>query len=259
VNEQKIEEVLEFAVDIAQRAGQRTLAHYRNDELSIDHKRDGSPVTVADRGAERFLREEIEARFPNDEIRGEEEADRPGTSGRKWILDPIDGTKAFTHGVPLFANLVALHGPEGVLCGVINLPALSETVYAGRGLGCFEARGSEAPRRVHVSKRTEIDGAYLATTATDNWRASSWKAVHDAGIQVRTWGDAWGYALVATGRVDAMVDPTIEWYDIAAMPVIMAEAGGRFSDLAGRDTFEGGSGLGSNGHLHETLLGLMAR
>jgi len=259
VSDQSIEEALAFAVDIARRTGERTLAHYRDDELSIDHKQDGSPVTVADRAAERFLREEIAARFPADAIRGEEEADRPGTSGRTWILDPIDGTKAFTHGVPIFANLVALHGPEGALCGVINLPALSETVYAGRGLGCFETRGTDKPRRVHVSERTEIKGAYLATTATDNWSASAWKAVHDAGMQVRTWGDAWGYALVATGRVDAMVDPEIEWYDVAAMPVIMSEAGGRFTDLAGNDSFESGNALGSNGHLHQALLELMSK
>lgn len=258
MSQDRIEGIVEFAVDVARRAGERTLSHYRNDDLSIDQKRDGSPVTVADRGAERFLREEIEKQFPDDEIRGEEEATRPGTSGRVWILDPIDGTKAFTHGVPLFANLVALHGPGGALCGVINLPALSETVYAGRGLGCFEARGSEAPRRVRVSDRKEVRGAYLATSYTNNWTASSWKAVQDAGVEVRTWGDAWGYALVATGRIDAMVDPEIEWYDVAAMPVIMSEAGGRFTDLAGKESFESGNSLGSNGHLHDALLKLMS-
>jgi histidinol-phosphatase len=246
-------EVLDFALDIARRAGERVLTHFRSADLNVDAKADGSPVTIADRDAERFLREQIEQRFPEDAILGEEEAERPGKSGRRWLLDPIDGTKAFSRGVPIFANLVAVHDETGPLCGVIHLPALSETVYAGRGLGCFENG-----RPVRVSQRRELRGAYLATSATDNWPPAVWRAVHEAGIQVRTWGDAYGYALTATGRVDAMVDPSmIEWYDIAPMPVIFAEAGGRFTDIEGTDRIDTHSGVASNGALHDELLALL--
>ena len=121
-------ELLEAAVTIIRKAGDFTLQHFRREDLAIDRKGDGTPVTVADRGAERLVREELERLFPDDGILGEEEAEKIGTSGRRWILDPIDGTKAFTHGVPLYTNLLALEDAEGISVGVINVPALGETV-----------------------------------------------------------------------------------------------------------------------------------
>ena len=125
------------AVELVRMAGEATLRWFRNDELTVDRKGDGTPVTQADREAERLIRAELEVRHPADGVLGEEEPETFGTSGRRWILDPIDGTKAFTHGVPLYSNLLAVEDEHGIAAGVINIPALGETVWAGRGLGCF--------------------------------------------------------------------------------------------------------------------------
>ncbi len=132
-----MQDLLEFAVDAARQAGVFTLTHFRRAGLVVDHKSDDSPVTAADRGAETLLRQLIADRYPDDGIIGEEQDRVPGTSGRTWIIDPIDGTKSFVHGVPLFTNLVACRDQDGPLVGVINTPALEEATWAGRGLGCF--------------------------------------------------------------------------------------------------------------------------
>ena len=241
-------ERLDEAVALARAAGRESLRWYQTPGLHINHKGDGSPVTEADRAAERLLRSQIAALYPHDTIIGEEEPDHRGKSPNRWVLDPIDGTKAFTHGVPFFANLVAYFDQHGPAIGVINLPALDETVYAGRGLGCF-FNGA----RCHVSTTTEIADAYVCTSGLDNWPPAKLTELAGA-VTLRTWGDAYGYALVATGRVDAMIDPQIAYYDVAAMLTILPEAGGRFSDLGGVVRADGGSGLGTNGHLHDALL-----
>lgn len=247
-------DLLASAVSMARRAGELTLQWFRSTELVVDHKDDGTPVTAADRAAERLLREEIVHRYPGDGIRGEEEDEQAGTSGRRWTLDPIDGTKAFTRGVPLFTNLVALDDEHGPALGVINIPALGETVYAGRGLGCFD---NGAPCR--VSARSELAGSYLTSSGVGSyWPDQSLAAVRQAGLEVRTWGDGYGYALVATGRVEAMVDVGIAPYDVAPMPVILSEAGGRFSAWDGSDRIDGGTGLATNGTLHEPIRALLA-
>ena len=206
-------------------------------------------MTAADKAAERFLREEIARRFPGDAVVGEEEADTAGASGRTWIIDPIDGTKAFTHGVPLYCNLLAIEDVQGGAVGVINLPALGETVYAGRGLGCF-VNG----RPARVSTRDRLAGSYLSATGFDYWSDPMVAAARASGAAMRTWGDGYGYALVATGRIDAMCDPVVARWDVAPMPVIMAEAGGRFTDLDGGVGSGGGSGLATNGLLHDQWL-----
>ena len=209
-------------------------------------------MTVADRAAERLIREEIEARYPDDGILGEEEPEKPGTSGRRWILDPIDGTKAFTHGVPLYTNLLALEDEHGIAIGVINVPGLGETVYAGRGLGCF-CNGAPA----HVNDRRGFDESYITTSGMSPWDDDCLLRVKRAGYNIRTWGDGYGYVLVATGRVEAMFDPKAEVYDVAPMPVILEEAGGRFTDLDGNVTVAGGNGLATNGQNHDELLALL--
>jgi fructose-1,6-bisphosphatase/inositol monophosphatase family enzyme len=190
----------------------------------------------------------------DDAIVGEEHADRAGTSGRTWIIDPIDGTKAFTHGVPLFTNLLALEDGDGSAIGVINLPALGETVYAARGVGCFHDG-----RPAQVSDRTKLAGSYLSATGFDYWSDELVAAARASGAALRTWGDGYGYALVATGRIDAMCDPVVARWDVAPMPVILREAGGRFTDLDGQPGADGGSGLATNGHLHDAWLERFAR
>lgn len=241
--------------DIAQlvrAAGEITLKWFRHEDLAVDRKGDGTPVTVADRAAERFLREEIEKRWPDDSIVGEEEGDRRGTSDRTWVIDPIDGTKAFTQGVPLYTNLLALEDHHGPLVGVINVPALGETVAAGRGTGCTL---NGQPCR--VSDKAELSGAYLTTSGFGVWSAEGLMAIHESEMHLRTWGDGYGYVLVATGRAEAMFDPIANHWDLAPMPVIITEAGGRFTDLRGQATAVGGSGLATNGVLHDDVLSLL--
>lgn len=247
-------ELLEDAIAFAHRAGELTLRHFGSSDLEVEHKGDGSPVTIADRGAERLLREAIAKKYPDDGVLGEEEPESPGTSGRRWIIDPIDGTKAFIHGVPLYTNLVALEDRNGIAIGVINIPALGETVAAGRGLGCY-LNGSLA----HVSSRTELSGSYLTCSGLSGWTDSSLIDIRSAGVEIRTWGDGYGYAMVATGRAEAMFDAVAELYDLAPMPVIITEAGGRFTDLGARQGPGGGSGLATNGLLHDAMLTLLAQ
>ena len=244
---------LDEVVDLVREAGELTLRWFRSATLDIESKGDGTPVTAADKAAERFLREQIAARWPDDAVIGEEEENTAGTSGRTWIIDPIDGTKAFTHGVPLYSNLLALDDVDGPAIGVIGLPGLSQTVYAGRGLGCFEDG-----TRVHVSNRTEVGGAYLTTCGFDYWSEADLRAVQGGGMMMRTWGDGYGYALVATGRADVMFDPEVALWDVAPMPVILAEAGGRFTDRHGVDGAAHGSGLATNGLLHDDILRIIA-
>jgi len=246
-------QLLDAAVDLARRAGELTLRWFRSADLVIDRKTDGSPVTEADKAAERLIRAELAERWPDDAILGEEEGVTEGTSGRRWFVDPIDGTKAFTHGVPLYTNLIAVDDEHGPAIGVINMPALGETVYAGRGLGCF-CDGSPA----RVSERTRIPGGYLTTSGFDYWPEEMLAAARSSGFQMRTWGDGYGYALVATGRVDAMVDPVAGAWDLAPMPVVIGEAGGRFTDVGGVDRIDGGSGLATNGRLHDEVVALLS-
>jgi len=245
--------LLEDAVDLMRRAGELTLKWFQSEDLAIVRKGDGTPVTEADTATERFLREEIARLYPDDSIVGEEEAAHLGKSERTWIIDPIDGTKAFTHGIPLYCNLLAVNDAEGNAVGVINLPALGETVYAGRGLGCFH-NGSPA----RVSSRDRLAGAYLSTCGFDYWPDPLLLRVKQANPVLRTWGDGYGYALVATGRIEAMVDPEVALWDVAPMPVILREAGGRFTSWKGNEDPAEGTGLATNGLLHDELLRLLA-
>jgi histidinol phosphatase-like enzyme (inositol monophosphatase family) len=246
-------DLLDLAVDLVRRAGELTLEWFRSDALVVDRKADGTPVTEADKAAEQFLRDEINARFPDDAIIGEEHGAATGSSGRTWIIDPIDGTKAFTHGVPLYTNLLAVDDEDGPAIGVINMPALGETVYAARGRGCFVDG-----RPARVSERTRLEGSYLSSCGYDYWTNEMLAAAHASGAVLRTWGDGYGYALVATGRIDAMCDPVVALWDVAPMPIVLAEAGGRFTDLDGRASAAGGTGLATNGHLHDDWLARFA-
>lgn len=248
-----VQDLMEFAVDIARQAGRVALPYFRAVDLAVDRKVDRSPVTVADREAEALLRELVTARFPADAVVGEEHADTGGTSGRTWYLDPIDGTKSFVHGVPLFTTLVACHDADGPLVGVISAPALGEVTVAGRGAGCFH---DDAPAR--VSATADLAEAYVMTSGLEWWPDALHPLAFDPPFTLRTWGDGYGYSLVATGRVEAMVDPAAEVWDLAPMPVILAEAGGRFTGVDGREGIAGGSAVASNGLVHAGLLGYLA-
>ena len=251
-------DLLAEAVELACSAGDLTLRWFGGEDLQLQTKADDTPVTIADREAERLIRSELARRYPHDGIIGEEEGVREGASGRRWVVDPIDGTYGFVHGVPLYATLLAVLDDHGPLVGVIHLPALGETVYAARGLGCFWRRGGQPPRPARVNAHRTLAGSAVMTSGVGHWRPGRLDRLPEARAKVRTWGDGYGYALVATGRVEAMVDPEVSVWDLAPLPVILAEAGGRFSTVDGRDDLWGGSGVASNGHIHDALLATLA-
>lgn len=240
------ESLLEEAIEIATGAGRLTLGWYGRADLLVDNKTDGSPVTDADRAAERFVRDELARRHPDDGVVGEEFPTTDGRSGRRWIVDPIDGTQSFVRKVPLFSTLLAVEDEHGAAVGVIVLPALDEVIAAGRGLGCTWNQ-----RPCQVSTTPTLDGALVTTSSYSNWPVADIDTLQDQNTKLRTWGDAYGYAMVATGRADVMVDPEVELYDVAAMPVIIGEAGGRFTAVDGRTGAQHGSGLATNGLLHD--------
>lgn len=250
-------DLLAEVVALVQAAGELTLDWFGSSTLQVDRKADGTPVTAADTAAERFLRTEIAERFPDDAVIGEEEADSAGTSGRTWIIDPIDGTKAFAHGVPLYSNLLALYDSDGPAIGVINLPGLGETVWAGRGLGCFSRDGI-----ARVSDHPDLSTGCLCTSGFSTWTASDFTAARDGAGLFRTWGDGYGFALVATGRIEAMVDPVLALWDLGPLPLIIREAGGRYSQLDGDEAIEldvgaTPSAVATNGLVHDQVLDLL--
>jgi histidinol-phosphatase len=246
------EELLGVATSLVRQAGELTLQWFRSSELAIERKGDGSPVTEADKAAEAFLRRELEKLFPDDAIVGEEHDDTPGSSGRTWVIDPIDGTKAFTRGVPLFTNLLALNDEHGPAIGIVNAPAANELVAAGRGLGCTW-NGSPCA----VSTKDTLQGAVVTTSGYDYWKKPDVDAVYASGAQMRTWGDGYGYILVATGRADAMIDPGIKAWDVAPMNVIIPEAGGTITNFSALDRPDAGDVVASNGLIHGDVLALL--
>ena len=243
------ESLVATARDIATEAGALTLRWFGRRDLGVTWKRDGTEVTEADRAAERLVRERIAERFPDDAVFGEEEGGAIRSDGRTWVIDPIDGTRGFVRGVPLYATLVALVDASGPLVGVIDLPALGRTLAAGRGAGCWLGE-----HRCSVSDHPSLDGALVNTSDYNTLRAAQFEALRFGGAMMRTWGDAYGYFLVATGQAEAMIDPVCETWDLAPMPVILSEAGGMFTDTAGRPEYRNRSGVATNGLLHGSVL-----
>ncbi len=249
---------LAFARDIAVKAGKSTLEYFQTDRFEIEKKGDGSPLTIADKNAETLLRDEIGIRFPDDAIVGEEFDDKPGTSDFRWILDPIDGTKSFISGVPLYGTMVGVECADKPAIGVIYFPGLDEGAFAATGSGAWSFRGDQPPIQAHVSKNSTLADAVLVTSESETFddRASgeTWQQLAGAVYFTRTWGDAYGYYLVATGRVDVMIDPKLNIWDAAAVAPIIEEAGGKFTDWAGSSRIDAGESIGSNGHVHDAIL-----
>ena len=250
-----IQSILDFALDAAWQAGRITLGHFQT-QVQVERKSDYSPVTIADRESEKRLRELIGRAWPDHGILGEEFGQTETETDFTWILDPIDGTKSFVQGIPLYAVLVALTEQKRPIVGVAHFPALNETVYAARGLGCFWNG-----RRAHVSQVSEIKDAVLLgseVVVRDNpKRADGWQRLADATYIQRTWGDAYGYALVATGRAEIMVDPVVKAWDLAPFQVILEEAGGTFTDWNGTPTVYAGESVATNGLLFDQVMALV--
>jgi len=252
---------LEFAVNIARQAGELTLRFFRSSSLKSQQKGDGSPVTEADRGAEELLRRLILEQFPEDAILGEEFGETGGSSGFRWILDPIDGTKAFIAGVPLYTTLVAVLEGESPQIGVINAPAAGEMVYALRGKGCWHTLGNGQPRQAHVSEISNLGEAACVTSSIKSFTTERkidarpvWDQLQAACRISRTWGDAYGYLLVATGRAEIAIDPAMSLWDTASLLPIIEEAGGKFFDWQGRPTIHSGESVATNAALAEQVL-----
>lgn len=244
-------DLLKAVQDVARLAGDVALRHYRT-VLTVETKGDGSPVTIADREAEEAARSWISARFPDDGILGEEFGEIEGTSGRRWIIDPIDATKAFVRGVPLWGTLVAVTEGEKVLAGAAFFPAVDEIVAAAPGRGCWWNG-----RRTRVSDTATLAGATVLITDERSFRTSAlragWRTLIGEVDVARGWGDCFGYLLVATGRAEVMVDPIANSWDVACFVPILEEAGGVFTDLTGRRTAFGGSAIASNAALASTV------
>jgi histidinol-phosphatase len=249
---------LEVATEAAWGAGQVTLRWFQQGP-PVHRKEDGSPVTEADRGAERAIRRTLRERFPDDGIIGEEEGEESGRSNRRWVIDPIDGTRSFIHGVPLYGVMIALEADGQTVVGVLYFPALDETVAAARGMGC-RWNG----RACSVSDVDRLDRALVVTSGD----ARTHSLPDDAGLPgrieglrrlealadtYRTWGDCYGYALVATGRAEAMLDPMLHVWDAAAVRPVIEEAGGVFTDWEGTPFHETGHAVATNANLAERI------
>lgn len=248
--------MLEFAREIAVNAGKITLKYFQQG-VAVDQKADESPVTVADREAEAYLRAAISGRYPNHAILGEEE----GLSGAQdaefqWVLDPIDGTKSFIRGVPLYGVLIGLLQHNQPVLGVVHIPALGEIVSAARGEGCW---WNGNPCR--VSQRTSLRESLVVGTVAFGYapygKDAAFQRIIDAAGMFRTWGDCYAYVLVATGRAEVAIDPAMNLWDAAALLPILEEAGGSYTDWQGTATVHGGEGLGTNGLVRTEVLALI--
>ena len=245
--------LLQAVEEVARLTGQAALRHYRT-RLDVETKRDGSPVTAADRAAEETARAWIADRFPGDAVLGEEFGATGDENARRWIIDPIDGTKTFVRGVPLWGTLVAVTRGEDVLAGAIYCPAVDEIVVAAVGEGCWW-NGS----RARVSDCADVARATVLVTA-DRFpdrpdRAARWRSLAADAVVARTWGDCYGYLLVATGRAELMVDNLMSPWDAAALVPVVREAGGEFSDWTGRVTAFGDGAMATNAALASELRG----
>jgi histidinol-phosphatase len=257
----EIRQRMEAACGMAREAGELILQYYQHPELAVELKADASPVTVADREAERLIRTRLAEAFPQDAILGEEFGEQPGTTGWRWILDPVDGTKSFVHGVPLFGTLIGVEKDGRAEVGVCRMPALDEMAWAGSGLGCWWQQGSGPPQAARVSSVATLSEALLCYTSYGYFASSGQTAVFEAlreGCRIsRGWGDCYGHLLVATGRADVIVEPELHPWDAAALIPLVREAGGHFLDWGGVESFESGDGMSVNAALRDEVLAIV--
>ncbi len=252
VGKDRLQEILDFAVEAAREAGRITLEYFQT-ALTPERKPDRTLVTAADRKAEEKLRSLIRQTYPDHGIIGEEFGEERGQSGWTWIIDPLDGTISFIHGVPLFGVLLGLEIDGEVILGVANFPALGELVSAARGMGCFWNG-----RRAVVSAVEDLKDALLVYTDSASFEPHGREGAFDRLVRAtrihRSWGDCYGHILVATGRAEVMLDPVMNIWDCAALLPILQESGGTFTDWGGRPTIRGGNAISTNGRLFEAVM-----
>ena len=264
----ELTERMQLAVRLVRTAGAHALTYYQAQDIRIDFKPDRSPVTRADKEGEEMIRRALDTECPSDAILGEEYGEKPGTSGYRWYLDPIDGTESFIRGVPLFGTMAALEHEGEPVMGAICFPALGEIVYAGKGEGAWWATGIGAPhdalrpRPARVSSTASLADATFCMTGIRDFanigKAEGFARLLATVAHARGWSDCYGHYLVATGRADIMIDPYMNVWDNAPLLPIIEEAGGRFSGLAGEHTIHAPNAVSTNGRLHEAVLSMLA-
>lgn len=251
-----------LALKVAEAASRTTLHYFRTNAYQVERKSDRSPVTLADKEAEKLVRALVVEQYPDDGILGEEFGNEPGSSLFEWIIDPIDGTKSFISGVPLYSTLVGLTCRGEPVLGVIAIPALGELAIGIRGQGTWYGHGTGsgkvnlAPTR--VSNVKDLGDGLFVVSQVDNFQRrgaqSAYEELERKSYITRSWGDGYGYLLVATGRAELMVDPIVNPWDVAAVAPVIVEAGGQFSSWAGDYDIRAGHGFASNGHVHQDAL-----
>jgi histidinol phosphatase-like enzyme (inositol monophosphatase family) len=249
---------IDFAMELAQIASQVTLGFFRTKAYQVERKSDRSPVTAADKEAERAVREAISKGYPQDGLLGEEFGSLAGQNDFEWIIDPIDGTKSFISGVPLYSTLVGLTYQGRPLIGVIAIPALGELVMGAIGCGAWYGQDSGAMQRCRVSSVESLSDGLFLTSQVDNFNRrgaqDAYQALEESAYVSRSWGDGYGYLLVATGRGELMVDPIVNPWDVAAVAPVITEAGGKFTSWAGQVDLRAGHCFASNGLIHDDVL-----
>lgn len=257
---------LAIATVLADAADAISLDRFLKADLVVETKPDFTPVSDADRTVEQALRQILASERPDDGVLGEEFGEQPAAEGtRRWVIDPIDGTKSFVRGVPVWATLIALEeaadGEAHTTVGMVSAPALGRRWWATRGGGAWTTFAGGAPRTLRVSKVAKLADASMSYSSLSGWKdrggRESFLALTDAVWRTRAYGDFWSHVLVAEGGVDFATEPELSRWDMAALQVVVEEAGGRFTDLAGRRGSGGGNLLASNGLLHDLALGYL--
>lgn len=252
---------LRLAHVIADMVDSLTTSRFLAADLRVETKPDLTPVSDADRAAEELVRTQLRRTRPRDAVVGEE-YEPTGHGARRWVVDPIDGTKNFVRGVPVWATLIALLVDDVPVLGVVSAPALSRRWWAAQGTGAWTGRSLSSARRLAVSGVTDLADASLSYSSLSGWADLGRRAAFlDLEAQVwrsRAYGDFWSYMLLAEGAVDVACEPELMLYDMAALVPVVVEAGGRFTSVDGVDGPHGGNALATNGHLHDQVLAVLS-
>ena len=251
-----------LALQLADRADEMTLARFGALDLRIDTKPDLTPVTDADQSVERLLREALSTARPGDAVLGEEYGGTAVFEGRQWVIDPIDGTKNFVRGVPVWATLIALLQDGVPVAGVVSAPALHRRWWAGAGTGAFVTFGDQPARRISVSSVADLGSSSLSFSSLSGWADRGVRDrfidLTDAVWRVRAYGDFLSYCLLAEGAVDIAAEPEVSLWDLAALDIVVREAGGTFTSLTGEPGPHGGSAVATNSLLHTEVLAALS-
>ena len=256
-----LEDDLALAHELADAADAITLDRFGAVDLRVESKPDLTPVSDADVAVEQAIRTALASRRPGDAVLGEEDGET-GSGSRRWVVDPVDGTKNFVRGVPVWASLIALQQDGEVVAGVVSAPALGRRWWAARGSGSFSGGSLGAARQLRVSAVATLADASVSYSSLTGWeeqhRLPGLLRLSREVWRTRAYGDFWSHVMVAEGAVDASFEPEVSLWDLAPLQVVVEEAGGRFTDLAGRARPDGGSAVCSNGLLHDEVLERLA-